>query len=333
LDKNNNEVLIYEDKDGITRVDVKFIDEDIWLTQNQLADIYQTSRENITMHISNIYKDNELPKDSTCKKFLQVQNEGTRSVKRNIDHYNLDMIIALGYRVQSEVAVRFRKWATQRLHEYIQKGFTMDDERLKQGGNRYFKELLQRIRDIRSSERNFYQQVTDIYATSIDYDPRADITKKFFATVQNKLHYAVHEHTAAELIYDRVDNEKPYVGMTNFKGDYVTIDDVKIAKNYLSEIELQRLNLLVSQFLDFAELQALEQRTMKMKDWVEELDNQILLNRRKILEGNGKISHEEAIAKAEKEFQIYREREMKELQSDFDMLMKSLPNKKGEENE
>ena len=328
---NKNEILIYEDKDGITKVNVTFTDEDIWLTQSQLAEIYKTSRENITMHISNIYEDNELPKNSTCKKFLQVQNEGTRSVKRNIDHYNLDMIIALGYRVQSEIAVRFRIWATQRLHEYIQKGFAMDDERLKQGGNRYFKELLQRIRDIRSSERNFYQQVTDIYATSIDYDPRADITKKFFATVQNKLHYAVHEHTAAELIYDRVDNEKPYVGMTNFKGDYVTIDDVKIAKNYLSEIELQRLNLLVSQFLDFAELQALEQRTMKMQDWVEELDNQILLNRRKILEGNGKISHEEAIKKAEKEFQIYREREMKELQSDFDMLMKSLLNKKESE--
>ena len=329
--ENKNEILIYEDKDGITKVNVTFTDEDIWLTKYQLADIYKTTRQNIEQHINNIYDDNELPVDSTCKKFLQVQNEGVRSVKRNIDHYNLDMIIALGYRVQSEVAVRFRIWATQRLHEYIQKGFTMDDERLKQGGNRYFKELLQRIRDIRSSERNFYQQVTDIYATSIDYDPRADITKKFFATVQNKLHYAVHEHTAAELIYDRVDNEKPYVGMTNFKGDYVTIDDVKIAKNYLSEVELQRLNLLVSQFLDYAELQALEQRTMKMQDWVEELDNQILLNRRKILEGNGKISHEEAIAKAEKEFQIYREREMKELQSDFDMLMKSLPNKKESE--
>lgn len=328
---NKNEILIYEDKDGITKVNVTFTDEDIWLTQNQLAEIYKTTQQNISQHIASIYKDNELPIDSTNKKLLLVQNEGGRSVKRNIDHYNLDMIIALGYRVQSEVAVRFRIWATQRLHEYIQKGFTMDDERLKQGGNRYFKELLQRIRDIRSSERNFYQQVTDIYATSIDYDPRADITKKFFATVQNKLHYAVHEHTAAELIYDRVDNEKHYVGMTNFKGDYVTIDDVKVAKNYLSEIELQRLNLLVSQFLDFAELQALEQRTMKMKDWVEELDNQILLNRRKILEGNGRISHEEAIKKAEKEFQIYREREMKELQSDFDMLMKSLPNIKESE--
>ncbi len=322
---NKNEILIYEDKDGLTRVDVKFIDEDVWLTKYQLADIYKTTRQNIEQHINNIYEDNELP-NSTCKKFLQVQNEGNREVKRNIAHYNLDMIIALGYRVQSDVAVRFRIWATTRLHEYIQKGFTMDDSRLKQGGNRYFKELLQRIRDIRSSERNFYQQVTDIYATSIDYDPRSEITKKFFATVQNKLHYAVHEQTAAELIYNRVDNGKPYVGMTNFKGNYVTIDDVKIAKNYLSEIELQRLNLLVSQFLDFAELQALEQRTMKMNDWIEELDNQILLNRRKILEGNGKISHEEAIKKAEKEFQLYREREMKELKSDFDLLMKSLPN-------
>lgn len=320
----NNEIMIYEDKDGITKVNVKFTEEDIWLSKYQIADIYKTSRQNIEQHINNIYNDNELEINSTCKNFLQVQKEGNRNVKRNIDHYNLDMIIALGYRVQSDVAVRFRIWATKRLHEYIQKGFAMDDERLKQGGNRYFRELLQRIRDIRSSERNFYQQVTDIYATSIDYNPRSDITKKFFATVQNKLHYAVHEHTAAELIYDRVDNEKPYVGMTNFKGDYVTIDDVKIAKNYLSEIELQRLNLLVSQFLDFAELQALEQRSMKMEDWVQELDNQILMNRRKILEGNGKISHEEAIAKAEKEFNIYREREMKELQSDFDLMLKEL---------
>ena len=324
----DNEIMIYEDKDGITKVNVKIIEDDIWLTQNQIADIYKTTQENISIHIKNIYKDNELNLDSTNKKFLLVQKEGTRKVKRNIDHYNLDMIIALGYRVQSDVAVRFRIWATRRLHEYIQKGFAMDDERLKQGGNRYFKELLQRIRDIRSSERNFYQQVTDIYATSIDYNPRSEITKNFFATVQNKLHYAVHEHTAAELIHERVDNEKPYVGMTNFKGDYVTIDDVKIAKNYLSEIELQRLNLLVSQFLDFAELQALEQRQMKMQDWVNELDNQILLNRRKILEGNGSISHEEAIKKAEKEFEVYREREMRLLQSDFDIMIKEL--KEGE---
>ena len=324
MQKNGNDIIIYQDEDGVTKVSVKFSDEDIWLTQNQIAEIYKTTQENISMHIKNIYKDGELENNSTNKKFLLVQNEGNRQVKRNIDHYNLDMIIALGYRVQSQVATRFRVWATQRLHEYMQKGFTMDDERLKQGGNRYFRELLQRIRDIRSSERNFYQQVTDIYATSIDYDPRSDLTKKFFATVQNKLHFAVHEHTAAELIYERVDNEKPFVGMTNFKGDYVTIDDVKIAKNYLSEIELQRLNLLVSQFLDFAELQALEQRAMTMNDWINELDNQIIQNKRKLLEGKGKISHEEAMEKAEKEFEIYRDREMKQLESDFDKMIKML---------
>lgn len=328
MQKNENNIIIYQDEDGVTKVSVKFSDEDIWLTQNQIAEIYKTTQQNISLHINNIYNDNELEKDSTNKKFLLVQSEGNRQVKRNIDHYNLDMIIALGFRVQSQVATRFRIWATQRLHEYIQKGFTMDDERLKQGGNRYFRELLQRIRDIRSSERNFYQQVTDIYATSIDYDPRSDLTKKFFATVQNKLHFAVHEHTAAELIYARVDNEKPFVGMTNFKGDYVTIDDVKIAKNYLSEIELQRLNLLVSQFLDFAELQALEQRTMTMNDWINELDNQIIQNKRKLLEGNGKISHQEAMEKAEKEFEIYRDREMQQLESDFDKMVKSLKDNK-----
>ncbi len=327
MGKNENSIIIYQDEDGVTKVSVKFIDEDIWLNKYQIIEIYKTTRQNIEQHIHNIYKDEELKKDLTCKKILQVQTEGNRQVKRNIDHYNLDMIIALGYRVQSQVATRFRIWATQRLHEYMQKGFTMDDERLKQGGNRYFRELLQRIRDIRSSERNFYQQVTDIYATSIDYDPRSDLTKNFFATVQNKLHFAVHEHTAAELIYERVDNEKPFVGMTNFKGDYVTIDDVKIAKNYLSEIELQRLNLLVSQFLDFAEFQALEQQAMTMKDWINELDNQIIQNKRKLLEGKGKISHQEAIEKAEKEFEIYRDREMKQLESDFDKMVKMLKNK------
>ena len=324
MQKNENNIIIYQDEDGVTKVSVRLVDEDIWLTQNQIAEIYKTTKQNISLHINNIYKDNELEKDSTNKKFLLVQNEGNRNVKRNIDHYNLDMIIALGYRVQSQVATRFRIWATQRLHEYMQKGFTMDDERLKEGGNRYFRELLQRIRDIRSSERNFYQQVTDIYATSIDYDPRSDLTRKFFATVQNKLHFAVHEHTAAELIYERVDNEKPFVGMTNFKGDYVTIDDVKIAKNYLSEMELQRLNLLVSQFLDFAELQALEQRAMTMNDWINELDNQIIQNKRKLLEGKGKISHQEAMEKAEKEFKTYRDREMKQLESDFDKMVKML---------
>ena len=332
MDKENK-LILYKDDEGKISVNTRFADEDVWLTQEQLATIYQTTQENVSMHITNIYTDNELDKEGTYKKFLLVRQEGKRQVHRNIDHYNLDVIIALGYRVQSPIAVRFRRWATQRLHEYIQKGFTMDDERLKQGGNRYFRELLQRIRDIRSSERNFYQQVTDIYATATDYDPRAKMTKQFFATVQNKMHYAVHEHTAAELIYDRVDNEKPFVGMTNFKGNYVTRDDVKIAKNYLTELELQRLNLLTSQFLDYAEFQALEQNPMSMADWIAALDDQILRLRKNILEGAGTVSHEEAIEKAEREFEIYREREMRLLESDFDKAVKRLKNLKddGEE--
>ncbi len=321
-----NKIILYQDDNEITRVSVRFADEDLWLTQKQLAEIYDTTQENISLHVSNIYADGELDEDRTYKKFLLVQTEGKRQVRRNIDHYNLDMIIALGYRIQSRIATRFRRWATQRLHEYIQKGFAMDDERLKQGGNRYFRELLQRIRDIRSSERNFYQQVTDIYATATDYDPRDEITKMFFTTVQNKLHYAVHENTAAEIVYNRVDNEKPFVGMTNFKGNYVTKDDVKIAKNYLSEMEFQRLNLLVSGFLDFAEFQALEMNPMTMKDWIEALDNQIIAHKRKVLIGKGNISHKQAIEKAEKEFEIYRKREMDLLESDFDREIKRLKN-------
>ena len=324
--EKENKIILYKDDEGKLSVNVRFADEDVWLTQAQLADIYNTTQQNISLHQKGIYADGELDEKATHKKYLLVRQEGKRQVQREIDHYNLDMIIALGYRVQSPIAVRFRRWATQRLHEYIQKGFTMDDERLKQGGNRYFKELLQRIRDIRSSERNFYQQVTDIYATSTDYDPRSKMTKLFFATVQNKMHYAVHEHTAAELIYERVDNEKPFVGMTNFKGNYVTRDDVKIAKNYLTELELQRLNLLTSQFLDYAEFQALEQNPMTMADWVAALDDQILRLRKNILEGTGTVSHQEAIEKAEHEFEIYREREMRLLESDFDKAVKRLKN-------
>ena len=333
MDKENK-LILYKDDDGKVSVNTRFADEDVWLTQAQLAEIYQTTQQNVSLHLQGIYGDKELDDDErTHKKYLLVRQEGKRKVQREIEHYNLDVIIALGYRVQSPIAVRFRRWATQRLHEYIQKGFTMDDERLKQGGNRYFRELLQRIRDIRSSERNFYQQVTDIYATATDYDPRAKMTKQFFATVQNKMHYAVHEHTAAELIYERVDNEKPFVGMTNFKGNYVTRDDVKIAKNYLTELELQRLNLLTSQFLDYAEFQALEQNPMSMADWIAALDDQILRLRKNILEGTGTVSHEEAIEKAEREFDIYREREMRLLESDFDKAVKRLKNMKddGEE--
>lgn len=322
--EKENKLILFTDNDGKVSVNVRFADEDVWLTQEQLAQIYATTQQNISQHVKSIYADEELSDEATHKKFLLVRQEGSRKVKREIDHYNLDMIIALGYRVQSPVAVHFRRWATERLHEYIQKGFAMDDERLKQGGNRYFRELLQRIRDIRSSERNFYQQVTDIYATSVDYDPRAKMTKLFFSTVQNKMHYAVHEHTAAELIYERVDNEKPFVGMTNFKGNYVTRDDVKIAKNYLTELELQRLNLLTSQFLDYAEFQALEQTPMRMADWIAALDDQIIRLRKHILEGNGSISHKDAIEKAEREFEFYREREMRMLESDFDKAIKRL---------
>lgn len=333
MSKPENNIILYQDENGVTNVNVRFSDEDVWLTENQIAEIYDTTQQNINLHIKNIYADGELPSSSTYKKFLLVRTEGKRQVERNIDHYNLDMIIAVGYRVQSQIATRFRRWATARLHEYIQKGFALDDERLKQGGGRYFRELLQRIRDIRSSERNFYQQVTDIYATAVDYDPRSDMTKKFFASVQNKLHFAVHSHTAAELIHDRVDSGKPLIGMTNFKGDYITKDDVKIAKNYLSEKELTQLNLLVSGFLDYAEFQAVEQQPMTMADWIATLDRQIIAVRREVLQGIGRISHQQAIGKAEKEFEIYREREMRQLESDFDRAVKELaklnPPKKG----
>ena len=319
--KPQNNIIIYQDENGLTNIRVRFTDENLWLTQKQIAEIYDTSRPNITMHIKNILNEGELDEHSVCKDFLLTAADG-KNYKTM--HYSLDMVIALGYRVQSQIATRFRRWATERLHEYIQKGFAMDDERLKQGGNRYFRELLQRIRDIRSSERNFYQKVTDIYATAIDYEPRSDMTKKFFATVQNKLHFAVHSHTAAELIHERVNNEKPLVGMTSFKGEYITKDDVKIAKNYLSEQELSQLNLLVSAFLDLAEFQAVQEQPMTMAEWIDALDRQIIAVRREVLQGSGRISHREAIEKAGKEFAIYREREMKQFESDFDRAVKEL---------
>ena len=320
MSRDNNRVVLYRDDEGKTELSVLFSDEDVWVTQAQMAELYDTSIPNISMHISHIFDEGELVKDSTVKDFLMVRKEGKREVKRNIDHYNLDVIIAVGYRIQSPVATRFRRWATQRLHEYIQKGFAIDDERLQEGGNRYFKELLQRIQDIRASERNFYQQVTDIYATATDYDPRSELTREFFSTVQNKLHYAVHEHTAAELIYDRVDHEKPLMGMTSFKGKYIVKDDVRIAKNYLSEMELKRLNLLVSQFLDFAEFQALDMKPMTMKDWIDALDNMIISHQRQILVGSGTVSREEAFEKAEREYELYRQIEMRNYKSLYDEL-------------
>ncbi|MFA6769157.1 MAG: virulence RhuM family protein, partial [Parabacteroides sp.] len=313
-----------------TNVNVRFDGTDVWLSQQQIAQLFDTSQQNISLHISSIIDEGELSKGATHKYFLLVRHEGNRSVKRQIEHYNLDMIIAIGYRVKSQVATRFRQWATQRLHEYIQKGFTMDDERLKGNGNRYFRELLQRIRDIRSSERNLYQQVTDIYATAIDYDPRTDMTRQFFATVQNKMHYAAHQHTAAEVIYGRVDSDKPMVGMTNFKGDYITRDDVKIAKNYLSEKELQVLNLLVSQYLDFAELQAIEEHSMTMQQWIEKLDDILSVGNRPLLSNAGTVSHKQAIEKAIQEFEEYRRKEMLQYESDFDRAIKELKSQRND---
>lgn len=328
----NSQFVLYQDDNGITNVNVRFDGTDVWLSQQQIAQLFDTSQQNISLHISSIVDEGELSKEATHKYFLLVRQEGNRSVKRQIEHYNLDMIIAIGYRVKSQVATRFRQWATQRLHEYIQKGFTMDDERLKGNGNRYFRELLQRIRDIRSSERNLYQQVTDIYATAIDYDPRTDITRQFFATVQNKMHYAAHQHTAAEVIYQRVDSDKPMVGMTNFKGDYITRDDVKIAKNYLSEKELQVLNLLVSQYLDFAELQAIEEHAMTMQQWIGKLDEILTVGNRPLLTNAGTISHKQAVEKATQEFEEYRRKEMLQYESDFDRVIRELKSQAGNNN-
>ena len=325
--KNNesgNSFLIYQDDNGVSNVTVRFEGEDVWLTAEQLQELFQASQQDINHHIREIYADGELQREATNKKYLLVRNEGGRSVRRQILHYNLNMILAIGMRIRSDVAVRFRQWAIRHLHEFAVKGFTLDDNRLKGNRSRYFRELLQRIRDIRMSERNFYQKVTDIFATSIDYNRSDDITRTFFATVQNKLHYAAHRHTAAELIHERVDADKPMVGMTNFDGTYITEDDVKIAKNYLNEKELEYLRLLVSQFLDFAELQALEQKPMRMLDWVAKLDAMLTLSGRELLKGPGKVSHEEACRKAVAEFREYRRREMLQYESDFDRVVREL---------
>ena len=324
LANSNQAFLIYQDDNGITQVNVRFEGEDVWLPVELIMQLFDASQQDVSYHIGQIYAEGELDKERTHKKFLLVRQEGNRSVNRQISHYNLDMIIAVGYRVKSQVATRFRQWATAHLHEFIQKGFTLDDNRLKGNRSRYFRELLQRIRDIRSSERNLYQQVTDIFITSIDYDPNANLTRQFFASVQNKLHYAAHHHTAAEVIYERVDANKPMVGMTNFKGSYITKDDVQVAKNYLTEQELTYLNLLVSQYLDFAEIQALQQVPMRMQEWIEKLDELMKLSGRQLLVGKGTISHEEAKQKAVSEFEKYRKMEMLQYESDYDRAIKEL---------
>lgn len=321
MKKANGHIVIFKTEDGKISVDARFDAETVWLSLDQMATLFDRDKSTISRHIKNVFEERELPMESVVANFATTAADGK---VYQVDYYNLDVIISVGYRVKSQRGTQFRIWATKRLNEYIRKGFTLDDERLKNGVGRYFRELLQRIRDIRSSERNLYQQVTDIYATAIDYDSSAEITHHFFATVQNKMHYAAHHHTAAEVIYDRVDANKPLVGMTSFKGDYVTKEDVSIAKNYLTEKELQTLNLLVSQFLDFAELQALEEKTMTMAAWISSLDTILSGNGRELLTGKGTVSHRQAVEKAEHEFEIYRAKQMQELESDFDRMLKSL---------
>ena len=331
MKKTKTEILIYQSKDGVIKIDARLENETIWLNQYQLAELFQTDRTSIAKHIKNIYESSELAEEATCAKIAQVQKEGNRKVTRDILYYNLDMIISVGYRVQSHVATHFRIWATQKLKEYIIKGFVMDDERLKQARNYYFDELLARIRDIRSSEKVFYRKVCDIYATSIDYEPNTDLTKDFFATVQNKFHWAIHAHTAAELLMLRADANKPNMGLTNFPGSEIKKQDVSIAKNYLNENELDQLNRIVNQYLEFAELQALQRKPMYMKDWVTKLKAFLTLNDRDILNHSGKTSHEVAEAFAFGEYEKYKAEEGKRIDSaedDLDNAMKKLEAKR-----
>ena len=307
MEEQNNPIIIYQSEDGNTRIEVKLENETVWLTQQQLCDLYQTSRTNVVEHIQHIYEEGELEESATCRKFRQVRQEGSRMVERELPYYNLDMIISLGYRVKSRVATHFRKWATERLKEYIIKGFTMDDERLKQlGGGNYWKELLDRIRDIRSSEKVMYRQVLDLYATAVDYDPKSDMSIEFFKIVQNKLHFAAHGHTAAEVIFERADAEKDFMGMSNFKGDWPTLHEAKIAKNYLTPEELKILNNIVSGYFDFAEIQALRHNPMYMDDYVRQLDNILSSTGEQILLDAGKVSHDEAMKKAETEYRKWQ---------------------------
>ena len=305
-DENQGDIVIYQTEDGDTKIDVRFVDETVWLTQQQMAELFQSSRTNIVEHIQHIYEEGELDEASTCRKFRQVRTEGNRQVTREIPYYNLDMIISLGYRVKSIIATNFRRWATERLKEYMAKGFTMDDERLKNlGGGNYWKELLDRIRDIRSSEKVMYRQVLDLYATSVDYDPKSSESVAFFKMVQNKLHFAAHGHTAAEVIYERADADKPFMGLTAFSGDSPTAKDIGIAKNYLSEEELRILNGIVSGYFDFAEVQAMRHRPMHMSDYVEHLDRILSSTGEQVLIGAGKVSHKQAMDKANREYQCF----------------------------
>lgn len=304
---NNGNIIIYQTEDGLTKINVKVENETVWLNQQQMAELFQSSRTNVVEHIKHIYEEGELSEEATCRKFRQVRMEGNREVSREIPFYNLDMIISLGYRIKSSIATHFRIWATQRLKEYLIKGFTMDDERLKgNGGGNYWKELLDRIRDIRSSEKVLYRQVLDLYATSVDYNPRSDESILFFKMVQNKLHFAAHGHTAAEVIYERADADKPFMGLSTFTGEFPVLKDICVAKNYLNESELKILNNLVSGYFDLAEISAIEHRPMYMEDYIRQLDAVLTSGNRPLLAGAGSISHTQAMEKATAEYRKYQ---------------------------
>ncbi|WP_346670723.1 virulence RhuM family protein [Faecalicoccus acidiformans] len=319
-----SEILIYQMEDGHTKIDVKFEDETVWLTQAQLCELYQTSKSNISEHIKHIFEEGELEETSVVRKFRTTAADGK---KYNTTHYNLDMIISLGYRVKSKIATNFRRWATERLKEYMIKGFTMDDERLKNldGGN-YWKELLDRIRDIRSSEKVMYRQVLDLYATSVDYDPKSNESIAFFKMVQNKLHYAAHGHTAAEVIYERADASQPFMGLKSFSGDFPALKDISIAKNYLDDEELKILNNIVSGYFDFAEIQAMRHHPMYMADYVEHLDNVLKTTGEKVLQDAGTISHTQAIEKATKEYRKYQVQNLSPVEEEYLETIKKIQN-------
>lgn len=316
-------MVIYVSKDGNVKVDVNILEDDIWMSQELMANLYDTTKNNISIHLKNIFAEGELEKDSVVKKFLTTASDGK---KYNVLHYNLDAIIAVGYRINSKKATEFRIWATKVLKEFMVKGFALNDERLKNNGSSpYFEELLARIRDIRSSEKIFWRKVLDIYATSIDYDPKDQLSIEFFKTVQNKMHYATHGQTAAEVIFNRVDSEKDYLGLTNFKGDYPTKSETEIAKNYLTENEQNILNRMVSAYLDIAEINALDRHPMTMQDWVNELDSFLKMTRKDILKGSGTISHKEALEKAYKEYDKYMKKHLTTAEQDYlEMLNKRI---------
>ena len=324
------EMILYQAEDGTTKIEVRLENENVWLSQQQMSELYQTSRTNVVEHIKHIYEESELDEDSTCRNFRQVQIEGNRRVTREIPFYNLDMIISLGYRVKSRIATKFRIWATERLKEYIVKGFAMNDEQLKQmGGGVYWYELLNRIRDIRSSEKVLYRQVLDLYATSVDYDPNTPETIEFFKIVQNKLHFAAHGHTAAEVIYQRADSDKPFMGLTVFAGEQPNSKDIAVAKNYLNEEELKILNNLVSGYFDFAEIKALKRKPMYMKDYIKQLDDILTSTGEKLLHDAGSISHKQALDKAKSEYKKIQTKNLSPVEKSYLENIKALQKRIG----